>query len=143
MMAALEPMAFSKSSCFNGAQPERVKMLKTSKYSIIAGIVLLWMSGSIHAANFPRVVAFTLFPSATNAPTALPSTQIPDGANLVVKAANTNASNVKIGGVIGGLNFTLLPGNAISLSVTNANAVFIMSATLGDGVECVVEMRSL
>jgi len=86
----------------------------------------------------------TIMP-AIPAPTQLPTTTIPDGFALVVKALNTNAGRIYVANSAAN---ALIPANSyslginefVTLKVTNADLVYIYSAVVGDGIESIVEV---
>lgn len=75
----------------------------------------------------------------------LPNLAIPDGFALVVKARKSNVGNIALGFTAGDANhtgknyYTLVPGEAVSYNVQNANAIYIDAFVGNDGVELTAE----
>jgi len=65
-----------------------------------------------------------------------------ESAEIVIKAKRSNLGSIKIGEssaqALAG-KFTLEPGEAIKLRISNANKIYIDAETSGDKVELIVE----
>jgi len=75
-------------------------------------------------------------------PVQLSDIQAAESAELVIKAKRSNFGAIKIGEssaqALAG-KFTLEPGEAVKLRISNANKIYIDAETSGDKVELIVE----
>ena len=91
--------------------------------------------------------AFTVFQkqvAAAGTAEQLPSTVIPHGYKLTIKAETSNTGNIEVGHTKtlaeGATTAFILDSNeSITLSINNADLVWIDATISGDGVECIVE----
>jgi len=70
----------------------------------------------------------------------LPDIPVGEGCDLVVKAKRTNLGAIKVGeSAPQAGKFTLEPGEAVKLRISNANKGYIDAEVTGDKVELIVE----
>ena len=99
--------------------------------------------GSVNVITDPNRTSVSTYRQTANSGTStqLTSLAVANGFELVVKALSTNTSQVGVGsnfGVIGSA-FNMYPNDAIRLSVDNANRLFFVTITNGDGIEVISE----
>ena len=94
--------------------------------------------GSVNVANFPSTALPTTplagHQTSTGTAVAIGSGALVNGA--IIQALAANAGNVYIGpsGVSTSTGFQLQPGQATSIAVSNLGAIYLISATSGDGI---------
>jgi hypothetical protein len=92
-----------------------------------------------NGANVSTVDTLSVPIVAANVAQQLPSQAVPDGKEAVFRAAATNIGTVKLAESDIAVGFSLSAGEAISLSVTNTDVLFVKSTSAGDIMEIITE----